>query len=111
MAFYLRKEYDILQRYRIKGQEVDIFIPQFSIAIEYDGLLWHSSKKKIKQDLEKTRKLVKEGIKLIRLKETKDNMSINNGKEEYVIEFVALNGKYITTEFEWALIELYKIIQ
>lgn len=110
VAFYLRKEYDILQRYRIKGQEVDIFIPQFSIAIEYDGLLWHSSKKKIKQDLEKTRKLVKEGIKLIRLKETKDNMSINNGKEEYVIEFVALNGKYITTEFEWALIELYKII-
>ncbi|MBD5543463.1 MAG: hypothetical protein HDR01_04240 [Lachnospiraceae bacterium] len=110
VAFYLRKEYDILQRYRIKGREVDIFIPKFNIAIEYDGLMWHSGKAKIKHDLEKTKKLVSEGITLIRLRETKDNTSINKENGQYVIEFVTINGKYVTTEFEWALNELYKVI-
>ena len=110
VAFYLRKEYDILQRYRIKGREVDIFIPQFNIAIEYDGLMWHSSKNKVKQDFEKTKKLVSEGVMLIRLRETKENTSINKADGQYVIEFMATNGKYITIEFEWAITELYKVI-
>lgn len=109
-AFYLRKEYDILQRYKIKGQEVDIFIPQFNIAIEYDGLKWHSEKNKIKQDSEKNKKLITTGITLIRLKETKDDTLIIKENRLYVIKFVVMNGKYITTEFEWALTELYKII-
>lgn len=110
VAFYLRKEYEILQRYRIKGREVDVFIPKYNIAIEYDGSMWHSGKDKVKQDLEKTKKLVSEGITLIRLRETKDNMSVNIVDGQYVIEFVAGNGKYVTTEFEWALNELYKVI-
>lgn len=110
VAFYLRKKYDILQRYKIKGREVDIFIPEFNIAVEYDGSIWHSGKEKIKQDLEKTKKLVSEGVTLIRLRETNDNMSVNNKAGQYVIEFVEMNGKYVTTEFEWALNELYKVI-
>lgn len=110
VAYYLRKEYKILQRYRIKGREVDIFIPQFNIAIEYDGLMWHSGKDKIRQDLEKTKKLISEGVTLIRIRETKDNTSIYKQDGQYVIEFVAMNGKYVTTEFEWAITELYKVI-
>lgn len=110
VAFYLRKEYEVLQRYRIKGREVDIFIPQFNIAIEYDGYLWHSGKEKEKKDAEKTKKLISEGITLIRLIETKDKTSIGEFDGQYIIEFIAMNGKYVTTEFEWALTELYKII-
>lgn len=44
IAYYLRKEYEILQRYKIKNREVDVFVPQYNIAIEYDGLRWHSEK-------------------------------------------------------------------
>ena len=99
-----------MQRYRIKGREVDIFIPQFNIAIEYDGYLWHSGKEKEKKDAEKTKKLISEGITLIRLIETKDKTSIGEFNGQYIIEFIAMNGKYVTTEFEWALTELYKII-
>ena len=110
IAFYLRKEYDILQRYRIKGNEVDIFIPELNVAIEYDGLLWHSRKNKIKKDIEKTKKITSEGIILIRLRETTDKVSCNNTDGQYIIEFVAMNGKYVTKEFEWALNELFKIV-
>ncbi len=110
VAFYLRKAYDVLQRYRIKGREVDVFIPKYNIAIEYDGMLWHSGKDKSQHDLEKTKILVSEGITLIRLRETKDNMSVNLADGQYIIEFVAANGKYNTAEFDWALKELYKIV-
>lgn len=110
VAFYLRKEYEVLQRYRIKGREVDVFLPQFNIAIEYDGSMWHSGKEKEKKDFEKTKKLVSEGIKLIRLRETKDNTSVYETEGQVVIEFIAMNGKYVTDEFEWALTELYKVI-
>ena len=110
IAYYLRKEYEILQRYKIKGREIDIFIPQFDIAIEYDGLKWHGGKEKIEYDIEKTKKIISEGITLIRLKETKENMLISKGDSQFIIEFVVMNGKYITTEFEWAINQLYKII-
>lgn len=105
----MRKEYEVLQRYRIKGREVDIFLPQFNIAIEYDGSMWHSGKEKEKKDFEKTKKLISEGIRLIRLRETKDNTSVYETDGQVVIEFIAMNGKYVTNEFEWALTELYKV--
>lgn len=41
VAFYLNSTFDIFQRYRIKGYEVDIFIPKYKIAIEYDGRFFH----------------------------------------------------------------------
>lgn len=48
------------------GQELDIFIPSLSIAIECDGLLWHSSKyKNEKYHIKKTEMCGKQGIRLI----------------------------------------------
>ena len=60
--------------------------------------------------LKKQKKLVSEGIRLIRLRETKDNTSVYETDGQVVIEFIAMNGKYVTNEFEWALTELYKVI-
>ncbi len=110
VAFYLRQEYEVLQRYRIKGKEVDIFIPRFNIAIEYDGLLWHSDEDKIKKDLLKTKKITSEGITLIRLRESRDKAQIYKDNGQCIIEFKAMQGKYVTAEFEWAITELFKII-
>ncbi len=110
VAFYLRQKYEILQRYRIRGKEVDVFIPQFKIAVEYDGSLWHSDKKQIIQDIQKTKLLVSEGITLIRLRETEDSTNVRNVDGQCIIEFIAMYGKYVTAEFEWAIAELFKII-
>ena len=110
VAFYLRKEYGILQRYRIKGKEVDIFIPRFKVAVEYDGFRWHSGNEQSKQDLEKSQKLILEGVRLIRLRETKEKSAIYEMNGQTIIEFTVRNGNYVTTEFEWALTELYKSV-
>ena len=76
---YLHNEI-ILNRYKFKDNigsfEVDIFLPIKAIAIEYDGEYWHKNKKV--QDNEKTDRLFKLGIKLIRVKESNYNRFENN---------------------------------
>lgn len=53
---------------KILGRKtVDIFVPDYNLAIEYDGVFWH--KKKIKQDIDKTLNLESNGIRLIRIRE------------------------------------------
>ena len=110
LAFYLGKKYHILQRYRIKGKEVDVFIPEYNIAVEYDGMMWHSDEDKQLQDLEKTKVLFEDGISLIRLKESKTISSVYYSNNQYIIKYIVNGGKYITKNFEAAIIELFKII-
>lgn len=44
--FLIEKGFDIKQsvRHILKGMELDIYIPEKNIAIEYNGLYWHSEK-------------------------------------------------------------------
>lgn len=52
----------------LNGYEIDIFIPNLKIGIEYNGLRWHSSKFKSKNyHLTKTLEANKQGIKLIQI--------------------------------------------
>ena len=59
---------DIVRNNRtiLNGKELDIYIPTKNIAIEFDGLYWHSEKK-VKNDyhLNKTIECEKQGIQLI----------------------------------------------
>lgn len=106
IAFYLMKKFDIFQRYKIKGYEVDIFVPNYNIAIEYDGNYFHERSETVLRDKKKNCALESAGVRLIRLKETRDKKTIENE----VIYFPASNGKYVTESFEWALITLIDII-
>ena len=58
---------DVRHRYKLDGAEVDVFLPEQKIGIEYDGKYWHGDK--ADQDLEKNRHLDERGIKLIRVRE------------------------------------------
>lgn len=69
IAFYLQKLFEIKVNYKYDGldnRELDIFIPKYKIAIEYDGDNWHKNylADKIKDEL-----CEKNGIKLIRIRE------------------------------------------
>ena len=58
---------DVVSRYKENGIEIDIYLPQFNLGIEYDGQHWH--KEKEQQDLEKNKLLVAQNIHLIRVRE------------------------------------------
>ncbi len=49
-----------------KGSEIDIYIPDLKIGIEYDGERWH---KNIDKDIAKNRLCQKNGVRLLRLRE------------------------------------------
>ena len=73
VLYYLKKIYpDIVNGYRgsfLQGMELDLYIPNKHIGIEYDGQLWHKSSAKKKKDIQKYRLCKDNDIKLIRIKE------------------------------------------
>lgn len=71
--FYLKQLFNnVKNRYRLKinnsSSEADIFIQDYNVAIEYDGVFWH--KGKYQDDLEKSKRFNDNGIILIRVRET-----------------------------------------
>ena len=52
---------------RFNNIEIDVFLPDVKIGIEYDGEFYH--KDKVEKDLEKNKKLLDFGINLIRIRE------------------------------------------
>ena len=68
LVYYLKKYgLDVIHSYKEKGYELDIYISSKKIAIEYDGYIWH--KNKMRKDLDKNYKCIKDGIKLYRIRE------------------------------------------
>ena len=52
----------------LDGQEIDIYLPEYNIAIEYNGLYWHSElHKHANYHLDKTEKCEQKGIRLIHI--------------------------------------------
>lgn len=51
--------------------EIDIFIPSLNLAIEYDGIRFHSNKNNVDRDLRKENILLDKDITLIRIRELK----------------------------------------
>ena len=70
VAFYIKKnDNTILENYKpdfLKGKELDIYIPNKKIAIEYDGVYYH---KNTKRDIDKDNICSKNSIKVYRIRE------------------------------------------
>lgn len=59
---------DVINKYRINNKEIDIYIPELQIGIEYNGIYWHSSKfKEHNYHLMKTELSEEHGIQLIHI--------------------------------------------
>jgi len=58
---------EVNSRYRVDGVEIDIFLPNINLAIEYDGSYWHKDKED--SDIKKNMFLLSRDIDLIRVRE------------------------------------------
>lgn len=75
---------DVKENYRgslLGRKEIDIFLPELNIGIEYDGVAWH---KDIKRDLEKDKECINNGISLIRIRENGCNKYESNSVKKYI---------------------------
>ena len=82
--FYLGQFTTAHNRYMVDPRtEIDIYLPEYKIGIEYDGVYFHSGEKAQQRELRKQEKLDSLGIKLIRVKESEDIENEEN--REFVI--------------------------
>ncbi len=93
--YYIKKIFpDAISRYKapfLGKMELDIFIPKYSIGIEYDGEIWH---KQEKEGTEKRKYNIckKNGIHLIRFKEGKKRNYSELADECYFVSGKAKNN-------------------
>lgn len=101
IAFYLGKVCRVEQRIRIDGKEVDVFLPEYNIGIEYDGILYHEGKEV--RDAQKTLHLADRNIYLIRIKESEANDVIDS-------QIITFDGHTMNDNYAWALKQLFILL-
>ena len=57
---------DVKTRHKIEGVEIDVYVPKFNLAIEYDGFHFHQGKEQ--KDLKKNKSLQKRNIEVFRVR-------------------------------------------
>ena len=100
IAYYLEQCCEIKQRTKICKCEIDIYLPEYSIGIEYDGAFYHRNKQA--QDEQKSKILGDAGVILIRVIESDANR-ICDDNIYYQYDDMGEN-------YEWALNILMKKI-
>lgn len=76
IVYYLSKFFNVDSRKRIAGWEVDVFLPDYNIGVEYDGMAYHTEDK-LEREGRKNKALADNGVDLIRIKESKDRNDTN----------------------------------
>ena len=79
IAFYLEKVTTVLPNHKKDGFEFDVYLKDFDIAIEYDGMWWHSFDNKKRIDTKKNEYCERKGIQLLRVKEAERTNKIEDG--------------------------------
>ena len=70
IVFYLSKHTLVENRKQIKGYEIDIFLPDYQIGFEYDGIRYHSSDRNRNKEKDKDLFCCQCGIELYHIKES-----------------------------------------
>lgn len=110
LLYYIMSAFpDTLPSYRgiLGGKELDIYIPSIQTAIEFDGAKWH---KDVNKDVKKNELCLKEGIKIIRIRDSKcpslpktENVQViehTDYSDEELIRCIQETAKELRTEFD-----------
>lgn len=104
--YYMKKIFsNTKNRYKVENKyEIDVFIPELNLGIEYDGSRFH---KDIAKDLEKEKRIKSFGIDLIRIKELPRNSKKKSEMKSNVIYCQYNNDKlYLNDIIEKIYIKL-----
>lgn len=72
ILFYMQKSAMAYGQYKLDNlYEIDIYLPEYKVGIEYDGMAFHSNATSKEREQRKNDYLSKKNIRLIRIKEVK----------------------------------------
>lgn len=103
IAYYLETTCKTEQRQKIFGEEVDVYLSDYKIGIEYDGEFYHrgkESKDKRKEDILSTN-----GIYVIRIKEADHNEVLDN-QIMYVADNLGSNYGWMIRQLICLLVDI-----
>ena len=91
--YYLGKITHAQNRYLFNGKtEIDVYLPEYKIGIEYDGLYYHATTESYMKEKKKDALLLCNGITVIRVKEVKD---LSNYQDDEKVIYCRNVGNYI----------------
>ncbi len=104
IQYYLSKVTKAENRANVHGYEVDVYLPELSAGIEYNGYFYHINRNEF--DEKKQKCLSEKGIRIIRVEERKNN---SIGKEEVLNDII--HYTYSKNKFENLSALIDKILQ
>lgn len=87
ILFYLSKVFSVESRQHIAGWEIDLFLPEYNIGIEYDGIAYHSKDHLVEREKRKTKDLLEAGVDLIRVKESYEREEIVDSTVYFLVDY------------------------
>lgn len=81
IAYYIKKAFPNACKYKNGNIELDIYIPELNLAIEYDGAAWHKTSK----DIKKNDWCTSNNITLVRIRENKCER-LNHSSTDFYID-------------------------
>ena len=102
ILFYVLKSEYAINRHSDFGREIDIYLPNLKIGIEYNGSFYHKNKKE--KDLNKIKYFKEKGIRILSINEGIDNIVDGD-------EITFCNKRQKNKNLNWAIGELLKIIK
>lgn len=85
--FYIKTYLNAQNQYRYDNKyEIDVYLLDYKIGIEYDGVAWHSSDDSVRRDEEKNKVLFDADIQLIRLREEGCPIIEKYGSKEIIVQ-------------------------
>ncbi len=100
--YYLSKSIYVQNRVKKFGKEIDIYIPNMKIGIEYNGKYFHKSIESQRRDEAKVQLLLSQGVRVLQVVEG-DSNKVESDKITYKHD-----AKY--SELKWVIATLEKII-
>ncbi|MEE0686776.1 MAG: zinc-ribbon domain-containing protein [Lachnospiraceae bacterium] len=103
ILFYLSKHMEVQSRNKINNWEIDIYLPEYDIGIEYDGIAYHKRLNLEEREQRKENALNEKGIRLLRIKEDNQKQLIDGD-----VVYFKVDQYY--TNLEIGLRMLYKLL-
>lgn len=104
IIFYLSKIFEVESRTKHNGWEVDVFIPNYNIGIEYDGIAFHNRKYLFDRENRKNQAFQKIGLDLIRIKESYDAENVDGQTIFFIVD-------HSYKDFPMALQKLFHLLE
>lgn len=110
IAYYLRMMgLDVAENYRAEwlgSFELDVYLPELRVAVEYDGHAWH---KNVEKDIRKSQLCKQHGVKLVRIREDRCD-TIDDGSTCFYIPHRNDDGLNAAIKFLISVLQLTESI-